>query len=523
MISHSTTIPDSIASKKIKKVMLISPGMVFDRLQSRQTAIFPLGLGYIAGMLAKEFEVSLLDSSLEGYNNIQPLPKGKTVYGLEDHDIKSAIERFLPDAVLVSCLFSSLHRQTLRVARLAKEVDENIVTVVGGPHPSAVPQLFLRENAVDYCIVGEGEATTLKLLLHLNAGKKVQDAVDGLGFRSSGNTLLIPKKNYITDLNQLPFPARHLIDLDRYFTIGKIQGLRLDGERKKPMRVVQMITTRGCPNRCTYCAKSVTWGKKYRMRNPQNTLEEIEHLINAYQVERIALQDDNLTVNRKYSVSLFDALIEAHLPVTWEAHNGLEVDTLDEKLLDKMKASGCVSFTAAIESGTEEILQKVKKKVDLKRARQTIRYAQSIGIDVRGFFMLGFPGETRDQIQKTCDYARELQLSVTAFALVTPLPGTALWQFCERAGLVDLDRIDFEDLSFGGLNLQLSEVPVPELHRIRKIEWLKNSFADADGTLKRNLPISKEELLSEIEKGVTLYPDDQELQGLLYQADTLPD
>ena len=521
MVNCSTNIPDSICSKKIRKVMLIYPAMVIDRLQSRQTAMFPLGLGYIAGVLANEFEVTLLDSSLEGYNNMRTLPNGKTVYGLEDRDMKSSIEGFLPDAIIISCLFSSLHYQTLRVARLAKEVDGNIVTIVGGPHPSAVPHLFLREYSVDYCIVGEGEYTTLKLLQGIDKGKKIQNDMDGLGFRSAGNTLLTPKKNFIANLDELPFPARHLIDLNRYFTIGKVQGLRLDGEKRTHLRIIQMIATRGCPNQCTYCAKSITWGKKYRMRSSHNIVEEIEHLIDTYQIERIAYQDDNLTINRKYIMSLLDALIESKLPITWEAHNGLEVDTLDKQLLDKMKASGCVSFTAAIESGTQEILQKVKKKVDLKGAKETIRYAQSIGIDVRGFFMLGFPDESRDQIQKTCDYARELSLSVTAFALVTPLPCTELWSYCEKEGLVDLDKIDFENLSFGGLNLQLSEVPVPELHKIRKIEWLKNAFADLDGNLKRDLTISRKELLSEIEKGIKLYPDDEELRTLFSQAGNL--
>jgi radical SAM superfamily enzyme YgiQ (UPF0313 family) len=183
-----------------------------------------------------------------------------------------------------------------------------------------------------------------------------------------------------------------------------------------------------------------------------------------------------------------------------------------------MKASGCVSFTVAIEFGTKEILQKAKKKVDLERAKIIIQHAQRIGIDVRGFFMLGYPGETKEQIQKTCEYSRSLNLSVTAFALVTPLPGTALWNYCEKEGLVNLEEIDFENLSFGGLNLQLSEVPVPELHKIRKVEWLKNAFADSNGNLKQNLKISREELLSEIGKGIELYPGDEELKRLLSQA-----
>ena len=518
MVYLRTNIPNSIESTKIQKVMLIYPSMVFDRLQSRQTAMFPLGLGYIAGVLAHEFEVKMLDSALEGYDNMQHLPNGKTVYGLEECDMKSAIGSFAPDAILVSCLFSSLHHQTLRVTRLAKEVNEETVTLVGGPHVSAIPHLLLREPSIDYCIIGEGEHTTLKLLQNLHGGKKLHDEMDGFGFRAGGGPLIIPKKHYISNLDELPFPARRLIDLDRYFAIGRIQGLRLDGKSDTPTRVIQIIATRGCPNRCTYCAKSVTWGKNYRVRSAHNIIKEIKSLVDTYHIEKIAFQDDNLTINRNYIMNLLDALIEEKLPVTWEAHNGLEVDTLDEQLLDTMKASGCVSFTVAIEFGTREILQKAKKKVDLEKARATIQYARRKGMDVRGFFMLGYPGETREQIQKTCEYARSLNLSVTAFALVTPLPGTALWNSCIREGLINGEEIDFSSLSFGGLDLQFSEVPVPELLKIRKIEWLKNAFADADGNLKRNLIISREELLSEIEKGLALYPSDDELKRLLSQA-----
>jgi magnesium-protoporphyrin IX monomethyl ester (oxidative) cyclase len=518
MISRRTDLPDSIASKKIQKVMLIYPSMVFDRLQSRQTAMFPLGLGYIAGVLENEFEVTMLDSALEGYENLQHLPNGKTVYGLDERAMKSAIERFAPDAVLVSCLFSSLHHQALRVTRLVKETAEGTVTLVGGPHVSAIPHLILREPSIDYCIIGEGEDTALKLLRNLQGGKKLHGAMDGLGFRSEGKPVIIPKRHYISNLDELPFPARHRIDLNRYFSIGKIQGLRLDGKSDTPARVIQMIATRGCPNRCTYCAKSVTWGTSYRMRGVDTIVQEIKSLVDTYQVEKIAFQDDNLTVNRKHAVNLLNAMIEEKLPVTWEAHNGLEVDTLDEQLLDTMKASGCESFTVAIEFGTTEILHKAKKKVHLEKARATIRHAQRIGIDVRGFFMLGYPGETRAHIQQTCEYARSLNLSVTAFALVTPLPGTALWDTCLQEGLINGEALDFSSLSFGGLDLQLSEVPVAELLKIRKIEWLKNAFADADGNLKPNLTISRKELLSEIEKGLALYPGDNELQRLHTQA-----
>lgn len=191
--------------------MLMYPSMVFDRLQSRQTAMFPLGLGYIAGVLENEFEVTMLDSALEGYENLQHLPNGKTVYGLDERAMKSAIERFAPDAVLVSCLFSSLHDQALRVTRLAKEADAGIVTLVGGPHVSAIPRLLLREPSIDYCIIGEGEYTALRLLRSLREGKKLNHERDGLGFRTGGSRASFPKSSI--SAIWMSCPSRHGISL----------------------------------------------------------------------------------------------------------------------------------------------------------------------------------------------------------------------------------------------------------------------------------------------------------------------
>jgi len=308
------------------------------------------------------------------------------------------------------------------------------------------------------------------------------------------------------------------VKLERYFEIGKIQGLRLDGEREKPLRVLQVTTSRGCPCNCTFCGVKATWGKPFRMRSPENVLDEIEQAIEAYSIDRVFFQDDNLTANRKRAAAIFDGMMERGLNITWEAHNGLQVSTLNDELLEKMKGSGCVSFTAGIESGNAEILRQVRKPVNLKTLPGTLRKAQDLGIDVRGFFIIGFPGETREQIRQTCEFARSLRLSVSAFAILTPLPGSALYNDCVAQGLLDEASLDFEALSFGGVNLQLSEVPIEELLRIRKIEWLMNVFADEHGNLKTSLPIAREEMLTELKNGVKLYPDDEDIRKLYEQA-----
>ncbi len=503
--------------RDIRRVLLVFPSMIYKAAQSRKTSMFPLGLGHLAAVLEKDYEVGILDSAMEGFENEIQQKNGLNRYGLGDEAYRKVYEDFRPDVVGVSCLFSSLHNQMLRAARLAKEVVPDVITVVGGPHPSALPELILRDPAVDFCVIGEGERPLLGLLQRLRDGKSPAD-LNGIAFKEGGGVRLNPDLDLVENLDELPFPAWHLMDVERYFNIGSVQGLRMEGHERRPLRLVQVTTSRGCPFSCTYCGKFPVWGNRFRAMSAGRVLEMLETLVEKYNVERIAFQDDNLTANRGRAVEVFRGLAERRWPVTWEAHNGLAFSTLDEGLIDAMAESGCVSFTGAVESGSEDLLKRVSKKVDLKRSLELAAYARSTGIDVRAFYIIGFPGETREQVEATRAHMREMQASVSAMALYTPLPGSPLYRELEEKGIIDSDNIDFEKLSFGAFDVQLSEVPVEELHRIRKIDWLLNVFADHKGALKSDLQVNPEVVLKELKNGLELYPDARELRSLYEQA-----
>ena len=510
------------AKKEIKKILLVFPSMLYKKTQSRKTAIFPLGLGHLASLLQNHnYNVRIIDSSLEGFHNEFEQENGLNCYGLSDEAYKKIFLDFQPDLVGVSGLFSSLHNQILRVAQLAKAVNPQIITVCGGPHASAVPERLLNDPDMDYCVVGEGETPLLKLIDCLRTGED-RTRINGLGFREQGKININRNMEYLSDLDQLPLPAWHLSDLEEYINIGCVQGLRMDGKKKKPLRLIQVTTSRGCPYQCTYCGKSATWGSGIRFMSANRVLEMLEYLLEKYQVERIAFQDDNLTLDQRRAKELFREMNQRKYPITWEAHNGLAFSTLDEEMLDLMKESGCVSFTGAVESGSEEVLKKIKKHVNLERAIELTHYAQSLGIDVRAFYIIGFPGETREQIEATRRHMRRLQASVSAMALFTPLPGSPLFKELEEQGILNSNTIDFETLSFGAFNLQMSEVPVANLHRIRKIDWLMNVFADAGGNLKENLPMQPEIITQEIQNGLQIYPDSHELRNLMEQIKSNP-
>jgi len=510
-------LPDS-KIHPVQRVQLFFPPMVFSRFQSRQTAMFPLGLGYIAATLEREgYDVSLVDCPSEGYGTTIDIGKDRIVYGLSADEIRKRIEDYRPDAVGISCLFSTLETRMLMIAQIVKEIDPTIPVFVGGPHVSAFYKRLTQSPHVDFCIIGEGEDVATMLLAAMKRGREGLADVYSIAYRNNGQAIYQPRKAWIENLDTLPFPARHLVNRQVYYDIGKVQGLRKDGSRR--LRIEQMTTSRGCPFSCTYCGKDVTWGKGYRTRSAKNVLDEMEHLIETYGVERFAFQDDNFTADMDRAAEIFDGIVDRKLNISWEAHNGLGVNFLSRSLLEKMKASGCVGFTIAVESANDVTLRRVQKPNYIKAAPPIVKVAKELDIEIRGFFMIGFPGESLEEVQRTVAYARDLDLAVSAFALVTPLPGTPLYRDCVDAGMIDESTIDFEDFSFGAFELELSQVPVSQLKAIRKVEWLKTVLMDRQtGGLKAEIEMAAEDVIEELNNGISLFPEQVDLQRLHGEA-----
>ena len=508
--------PDSLF-KPARKVQLFFPPMVFPKFQSRQTALFPLGLGYIGAVLDREgYEVEIVDCASEGYDTLTDIGKDRVVYGLTSDQIRARIEQYRPQVVGISCLFSTLEKRMLEIARIAREVDPGIIIVIGGPHVSAYyERLIAKPPFVDYCVIGEGEEPIVALMRALNEGRGLE-SVSALCYRQGGEMIVQPRTGYIQDLDIVPFPARHLVNMETYFRIGEPQGLRLDGERR--VRVTQMTTSRGCPFQCTYCGKNVTWGKSYRTRSAKNVLDEMEYLIKTYGVEHFAFQDDNFTADMERAAEIFDGMVERKFNITWEGPNGLGVNFLSPALLEKMKASGCTSFTIAVESANDTTLLRVKKPNYIKLAPPIVKKAKELDIEVRGFFMIGFPGETLEEVERTVRYARNMRLAVSNFAIVTPLPGTVLFQQCVDKGLLDMDTLDFEDFAYGAFDLQLAAVPNEQLKAIRKIEWMRTIFMDEKDSFRHDVRLKRKDVMDELTKGAALFPDNRDIADMLAKA-----
>ena len=446
----------------MKILLILPPLMVQEREQYGVTP--PLGLAYLAAVLEKNgYEVGLLDCIVEGYDN-HVRQDGYFHIGLDWHAIERRVRIFAPDVVGISCIFSLMFPEALKVAEIVKGIDTNIKVVMGGAHPSSLPYAVLKNENVDFITIGESEITLLELVRCIEQNDTGLSAIDGLGYKMDGVAALNPKTRFIENIDEIPFPARHLLPMEKYYKAGESHGgLKRD-------RYASVITSRGCPGNCIYCSIHTIWGTRWRARSPDNVLDEIEHLVNDYGVEEIHFEDDNLTFDRERAKMIFHGIIDRGLDITWTTPNGLAVWTLDEEILKLMKISGCYQINLGIESGNEEVLRKViRKPFKLEKVREIVKKIGELGIWSHGFFILGMPGETKQTIMDTIDFATNLNLDSASFFVATPYPGTKLCDICKEHGYVpDYDTQD--------LRVQSSMISTEEFTSDEVLQWQKLAY-----------------------------------------------
>ena len=452
------------------KVLLVQPPFTIFKTESRKCHP-PLGLAYICGALEGRHEVMVLDSLAEGFYNSEAIGKEYVKYGLSFNDIKSRISGFSPDVVGISSLFSAQVDNVYQIAKIAKEVDEKIITIIGGAHPSAEPEECLKNKNVDFIVMGEGEGPLKLLLGRLEAGTDFRE-VNAIGFKRDGRIIINRKK--ATDnvnIDGIPFPRWDIFPLERYFAINNPHGAPA---RKVPF--LPMITSRGCPFDCIFCSVHNIWGRGYKIRSPQNVLSEIRHLIDKFGIKEILFEDDNLTLDKKRAVEIFQGMIDKNFNIAWSAPNGIAVQTLDDNMLELMKKSGCYRISVGIESGDEEILRNViNKPIKLDNIKPLMRKARQIGLDTVLFFVVGLPGENEQKLKKTFRFAESLAADNTNFFFATPLPGTRLLDLCKEKKLIEPD-FDYKRLKSDYPSFSNGEFSMSRLYSSVYYERLKLNF-----------------------------------------------
>ncbi|OGD52695.1 hypothetical protein A3K80_04325, partial [Candidatus Bathyarchaeota archaeon RBG_13_38_9] len=416
------------------KILLVYPPItVYDPDPTIPSAQPVLGLAYLGSYLeALHHEVRIMDALALGINNVQRV-EGGTRYGLSEEDILTIIWEFDPDLVGVTCMFSSYSTDAHRLAAIVKDYNHAAPVIFGGAHSSICPEWVLKDENVDIVVFGEGEITMSELVSKLQRGEGISE-VRGIAFRQDGRIVKNKPREFMTDIDSIPLPARHLLPMGIYLNNSKSPyNIRFPA--------TTVVTSRGCPGNCVFCSIHSVWGHRWRYRDPKSVVDEIEHLIKQYNVREIEFLDDNIAASNKRLEAICDEIIRRKLNIKWATPNGIAYWTLDEKLLRKMKKSGCYRLTFGIESGNIATRKFIGKTHSLESAKKIIGHANKIGLWTVCTFIIGFPYEKKDSIMDTVRFAVESGTDFAVFYLLGVFPGTKVYEIFKKEGLLDFDRV----------------------------------------------------------------------------------
>jgi len=376
-----------------------------ESLNKRQGVLPPLGIAYIAALLKENgYQVKILDT---------------IVLNLTRDEAAEEIKNFRPDIVGITAMTSSF-KGSLEAAQLAHE--NAAVVVLGGPHLAAYPKETLSYKCIDFGIIGEGEYPMLELVRALENARLPFD-IKGLAYKK-GSEIFINEPFIVDDLDKLPFPARELLPNEKY---SSIIGLH---------PVTTMITTRGCPYHCAFCAKQPS-DKKYRARSAPNIVDEMESAVKKYGVKEIMFYDDTMTADRRHIESLCNEIIARGLKVSWETP--ARVNEIDEALLALMKKAGCLRIRYGVESGDPRILESMDKGITLPMVKRAFRLTKETGIQTFAYFMVGYLHETPESMENTLNFAKSLDPDLIMFTVTVPCPKTPLYDSAREEGLIKTD------------------------------------------------------------------------------------
>jgi len=413
----------------------------------------PLGLAYIASMLRQNHEVKIIDSIILNYTL---------------RDIEKELQTFNPDVVGIASVTPSIY-EAYKVAKIAKKVREDCIVVLGGPHATFMSRQTLEEcKYIDIIVKGEGEETTKELIESIEKGAPL-NKVRGITFREKNEIIDSEPRPFIKNIDDIPFPSRDLLPMHLY----KFNGVRY----------TTMLTSRGCPFKCSFCSSSRLFGGYWRGRSPENVLEEMKIIYEEYNIKNIEFIDDTFTLDQERAEKICDGIIKQGWNISWGASS--RVDTLSKKLVEKMKKAGCWILFLGIESGSQKILDAIGKRITIEQAKEAVKIIKDAGIQVLGSFIIGFIQDTKETIKETIKFAKSLNLDYAEFSILTPYPGTPIYEYVEKNSL--LLTKDWSKYTATEPIIKIDGIPEKQLKRFFKeayidfylrpriaLKWLKN-------------------------------------------------
>lgn len=413
------------------KVMLVNPPWY--RFFGGEQVRFPLGPLYVAAVLEENgFDVVAYNADVEiglgrFTEDIGNLWKHERyVRRLRDEkdrvwsEVRRAIEREKPDVVGITVM-TPMRESAVKVAKIAKEVNEGTTVIVGGPHPTLCPEEMLKEDVVDFAVRGEGEITCLELMETIEDEKMGSnlEKIRGISYRKGNGIAHNQERDFIKNLDALPFPAKQRI---------------IGFEKLSPEAFSSVMASRGCPYNCIFCASNRIWKRKVRYRSVGNVIEEIREIVEKYRIKHIIFEDDSFGLNKRYTRELCAEIIKAKLDIGWSCE--ARVDNIDETLVNEMKMAGCRVISIGVESGNQETLRKIKKGITVEQVRKAAQIIKRSGIRLYSFFIIGFPWEAEKEITDTIKFMKEIDPDNASLSIATPYPGTELYDICKREGLI---------------------------------------------------------------------------------------
>ncbi len=373
----------------------------------------PLSLGYLASILREQgMQVEILEM------NALSIPVS---------DLPNCLSGKKYQWVGITATTNLVHN-AYRIAESVRNQLPQAKIIMGGVHPTVLPEEIFGVPAVDYVVRGEGERTTAELVSGVSP-----ERIAGLSFRAEGQVVHNPDREHIHDLDSLPFPSYDLLPIGRYIPA-------LGGYKRLP--AISVITSRGCSGSCSYCNNF--FGHRVRKRSSENIIAELKLLIDRYKIKEIYFFDDSFTEFPSKVKDLCEKMIEERLDLTWSCFARIQM--VNEDLLRVMRDAGCRHVSYGIESADTEILRGVNKPTNLEKVREVVAITRKVGVETLLGFMLGLPGETRDTMEKTMNFALSLNPDMVLFDITTPFPGTELFNWARSKGYLKTENWSDYDL-----------------------------------------------------------------------------
>jgi len=477
--------------ENIKKVLFLNPPdtTLVENVNNPGYAYFepPIGLLYVYSYLKNQnkYETHFVDLNIE----MKFISKKKLEDTLDD-----LINLYKPDLVAISALYYIGRDIFHAIAKKIKEINPNIKVVFGGHYPTHITNLALEDKNVDYAIISEGELGLSDLIEGLNTSAGIEN-VEGIAFRKDGKIIKNGRNNFwqgFKDSKRLPWEDVHM---EYYFKEGRTFLSRV--YKKEEIKLGAMTATRGCPNQCTFCSSSRFFKRRWRYREVASVIEEAKFLKDNYGVNTIIFNDENMTVYKEWFLELLDELKK--LNIKWLAGAGLSARTInDEEIIKKMYESGVAAFEIAVESGSDEILKKMKKPLTISEVENVVRLIRKHGDGfIAGFFIVGFPFETKKQVIETLDFMGKLKLDWSALYCLQPFPGTELYDYCiDNKLMAEYNVRDCREWEVhSAIEIKYPDYTKEELNKLNYLYNIKYNFLK-----NRNLMIGTEDRLTQAER-----------------------